>query len=431
MFIADYMDEFQCIGDQCEDSCCAGWTVNIDKSSYKKYQKVNAPQLKQLFNHSLKRVKGKQLSANNYATIKLDANNHCPLLDRKGLCQIHSQMGERALSKTCRTYPRFANSIDGMLEVSATLSCPEVARLALLNKNGIGFKESELDLDGLAGKHQVNTKTASAQSPNKYLWQLQLASIELLKDRRIPVWKRLLILGMICQAIDSEAGNLTSELVDKKVQMYLTLVTSEQSNIKLDNLETDPAITLGLIGKFIALRQEIGTKQPRFTECYELATNYLTDNQSEDADFRARYLDALENHYLPFMAEHEYILENYLVNYVFQSLFPAKPNDSLFENYLTLVVNYTSIRMYLVGMAGALKEDFSVNHALQLIQTFVKAVEHSSILLKAMRDYFKERGLDSMAMMSFMLKDHPDAQGRSVPEKEAVPAFVLPESEPA
>jgi hypothetical protein len=33
-----YAKDFQCIGPDCEDSCCEGWTVYVDKASYKKYR---------------------------------------------------------------------------------------------------------------------------------------------------------------------------------------------------------------------------------------------------------------------------------------------------------------------------------------------------------------------------------------------------------
>lgn len=35
--IPDYYKEFHCIADQCEETCCAGWQIMIDKKSLKKY----------------------------------------------------------------------------------------------------------------------------------------------------------------------------------------------------------------------------------------------------------------------------------------------------------------------------------------------------------------------------------------------------------
>ena len=38
--IPDYYKEFTCIADRCEDTCCAGWQIVIDKKSLAKYKKM-------------------------------------------------------------------------------------------------------------------------------------------------------------------------------------------------------------------------------------------------------------------------------------------------------------------------------------------------------------------------------------------------------
>lgn len=425
MFIADYMENFECIGDRCEDTCCAGWGIQIDKSTYKKYQKVNTPQLRSIIKSNVKRIKKGKPNNESFATISLDKNNACPLLDRQGLCQIHSQLGEKALSKTCRTYPRVENWVDGMLEISATLSCPEAARLALLNKNGIGFKEQELKTDGHAIQHKIFTASATKNKCDAHLWQLQLACIELLKDRSIPLWKRVIQLGLICQSLANEQELSNHGSVTQTIETYRNLFKDPKSNQKIDNIEATPHVVMGVLTQFIDARQKAGTNQERFNECYDLAVQYLNGEDGSDGNIEQRYNRALENYYLPFFEEHEYILENYLVNYVFHSLFPTRPTNNPFENYITLVVNYSAIRLYLVGIAGSREEDFGVEDVLKFIQSFTKAVEHSSPLLGSIRDYFKEKELDSMAMMTILLKETPAPT--TADNKEPVrPAFMLP-----
>ena len=33
----DYYEDFECIADKCEDTCCAGWQIVIDRETLKKY----------------------------------------------------------------------------------------------------------------------------------------------------------------------------------------------------------------------------------------------------------------------------------------------------------------------------------------------------------------------------------------------------------
>ena len=35
-----YLKNFKCIGGACEDTCCAGWSIEVDEGTYKKYKKV-------------------------------------------------------------------------------------------------------------------------------------------------------------------------------------------------------------------------------------------------------------------------------------------------------------------------------------------------------------------------------------------------------
>lgn len=36
-----YYDNFKCVANECKESCCSGWSIDIDKKSYYKYKKVN------------------------------------------------------------------------------------------------------------------------------------------------------------------------------------------------------------------------------------------------------------------------------------------------------------------------------------------------------------------------------------------------------
>ena len=43
ILVPDYISSFACIGSECEDTCCAGWQVPVDKVTYQKYRKVTTP----------------------------------------------------------------------------------------------------------------------------------------------------------------------------------------------------------------------------------------------------------------------------------------------------------------------------------------------------------------------------------------------------
>jgi len=130
-----YVESFRCIGPACEDSCCAGWAVAIDQATYDKYQTVPAGPLRTLIDANILRTPegadGSKPAA--FAQIKMPPSRQCPFHNTEQLCQIQVEHGETYLSRTCAEFPRTARTIDGFEETSLTLSCPEAARLVLMN----------------------------------------------------------------------------------------------------------------------------------------------------------------------------------------------------------------------------------------------------------------------------------------------------------
>ena len=55
-----YLKNFKCIGGACEDTCCAGWSIEVDEGTYKKYKKVkNSSLLSKFLNDKKSRIRCK------------------------------------------------------------------------------------------------------------------------------------------------------------------------------------------------------------------------------------------------------------------------------------------------------------------------------------------------------------------------------------
>lgn len=54
-----------------------------------------------------------------------------PHVARDGLCEIQKRLGEAALCRVCRTFPRLRHDYGTFAELGLALSCPEAARLIL------------------------------------------------------------------------------------------------------------------------------------------------------------------------------------------------------------------------------------------------------------------------------------------------------------
>lgn len=65
------------------------------------------------------------------------SDNTCTFLTEKKLCSIQERHGESYLSTTCSVFPRNCNMVNGKLELTLDMSCPQAANLALLNPNSM------------------------------------------------------------------------------------------------------------------------------------------------------------------------------------------------------------------------------------------------------------------------------------------------------
>jgi len=139
LVMPNYMNGFNCLGSACENDCCHGWQVAVDRKAYKALKVAmggNKAERTQ-FREFLQRNRSEQKGQSSYAHIKLGQDRRCPFLDDKKLCAIQSQYGSRCLGRVCQTYPRVMARVGKRTELHGSLSCPEVARRCLLDEEAL------------------------------------------------------------------------------------------------------------------------------------------------------------------------------------------------------------------------------------------------------------------------------------------------------
>ena len=143
-----YFDTFHCIASACPDSCCKEWDVQVDPEAaalYRSLQGALGDQLREV------------LQDEDGETVMSIINGRCPMWRQDGLCRIQAELGESALCKTCREFPRLTHDYGDFLEHGLELSCPEAARIILsapslpvVYEEIPGAGEAEYDTDAMA-----------------------------------------------------------------------------------------------------------------------------------------------------------------------------------------------------------------------------------------------------------------------------------------
>lgn len=406
---------FRCIGAECEDTCCTGWLVNIDKATYQKYQHCEdaelGPRLRELVT-----IHAASTGDESYARIGLSGTS-CPFLE-EGLCGIQNKLGETYLSTVCSTFPRRTNVVDDVLHRTLDLSCPEAARLLLLDPNPMEFDEEEgVAHDSRLGEHCVLT-TADANSPKPYRYfrELRAFTIELLQYRAYPLWKRLIVLASFCDQLEQLAEAGQNAQVPAAIEWFRNAIHGNLLDEAIQHHSPKPVVQLSILLELIVARITVEYVSPRFLESYrEFKDGIEWSAESSMEEIAERYAAAFSGPFAPFLSRHEHMLEHYLVNYVHRTLFPVsqpktsrdghRAAETIREHCLMMLTYYGVIQTVLIGVAAFYGAEFGPSHAIRVIQSVTKAFEHNLSFPERALKILAGKGLRNCVSMAILVRN--------------------------
>ena len=363
------MVDFKCIAGACEETCCAGWYIAIDETTYKKYKKVKHPEMKKKLEKELVTKKGN--SPECVAKIKLK-NNRCAFLDKDNLCEIYSTLGENYLSETCTMYPRNTNDLGERVELSLALSCPQAARIVLLQKELIQFTTGEEEPLPVVGA-KLGLKTKAPKHFEDYLLLMRQVLIAIWQESGYNIeqkWQRF-------EAVMKRFYHYQCQRDGKKLAEYIKEMQNDgyskiklQENSLLDEYLSEKKAKL-LLSSLIQIRAS--KKWP--SASYEAWYNQVLQGLGEKLDAKA-YKKG-EEIFEEALKKSPYIFENYFVSYIYERLVPIN-QKTVKESLEEMILYYACIRLHLIGIAsdkGYLEE----NDIVSLIQSFTRVFDHNEL----------------------------------------------------
>lgn len=387
-----YMQQFSCAGSACPETCCAGWTVAIDKPSYQAYRAVRSEPLASLMHSSLERMPDG--SRDTYARIRMREDGSCPLLDERRLCQIHGQLGEHALSVTCSQYPR-AYGLDGDThQMYASLSCPESARLALTDAAALDPVALQLPFPNaqrvpLALRR--DTPGAGESDPvRKHARLLAQAVQGLVRLPTLTAAQSLVQAGLMLRRIARiEVGGADGEqALAQALEHYLAPANLAQVPALLDGLTVPREAQLSMLFDTTQRYLAAHHGRPSFRALLQDVQDGL---QLDQPGAPARLEAAARERWRPLEAAHPQLLKNYLLNDLAKSLFPRRGAAELEREFMDLAVRFALIKFFLLGLAARRGEDFGVDDVVRVVYVVVRNIEHNTVFMKTVMDDLEAR----------------------------------------
>jgi lysine-N-methylase len=444
-----YSAAFQCISSACEDNCCRGWSVPIDQATYEKYR--SHPVMKP-FVGSLIVLNTASPSSNDYARMPLTNTGNCGFLDENRLCAIHKRLGPEMLSVTCATYPRALQTNAGDTETSLNLSCPEAARIVLLNPSLLGPTPWPLRL---ARAYAAIWQDDGANlRPGEIRLVVRDFVLTLLSDRRYPLWQRLYLIGPMVRRLKALAGAETladwCEANPATTAHVLADSARTAAGLRLrpvmDALEAQPADRLQLVSEILRLRLAEPPTSPRFIECiHDFEQGLRTTTARSEQEILEAYA-AGEGFFHRLLDEQPQIIENYVINHVFKNSFPfgrrslrfallpnSEPDPEAEHTFLCVLAALA--QTMLIGMAAHYREEFGLPHVVKLVQSLARAIEHGTTFPARLAEYVQQRGPDAILIRANLIPaepiNSPPAPARPLPWPAYLPQTCPSPSLPA
>jgi lysine-N-methylase len=189
------------------------WEIDIDNRSLKKYQKIKGELGAKLKNN---------ISTDGTPKFIIKKDGRCPFLDKDNLCELITKLGDKSLCYICANHPRFYNFLSDRTEVGLGLSCEEVARIVLSQK-----QKTEFITDGKSGSKPLSKKRLK-------LLEFRDNVISTLQNREKSISQRL---SELEKEFDAKVPNLTLKGVGRFLSKLEVLDKSWLSTLKL--LRTD------------------------------------------------------------------------------------------------------------------------------------------------------------------------------------------------
>ncbi len=409
----NYAERFQCIASACEDTCCSGWGVPVDRGTYEKYRSHAA--LKP-FVGTLILLNASGPTRQDYGRMPLTESGTCGFLNPEKLCGIQKNLGAAMLPHTCATYPRAASTNAGEREEALNLSCPEAARLTLLDEEllrgeawpaGGGWYEPMLRSVGSSGEVRLLVREYA---------------LRVVRDRSYPLWQRMVLLGALTRRLQglSEGQGARSVLrwCEANPRMVRHVIAEEagaaaegRRRLMMDATEARPAEQLQAVMEILRLRCARTGVAKRFLQCigeYELGLGCAT--AGSDAEILATYEESYRRYYKPLMEREPHLLENYLLNHIFKNQYPfgRQPEHPAVgyvhashaeREHLSMSAHLALVQTMLIGMAGHFREGFGCEHVVRLVQSLARAVEHGKEFLEELVRLMEVKQMNSAMLL--------------------------------
>ena len=374
-----YVADFQCDGSKCNAKCCGKWRIDIDMETYKKYQRIKNPAMRKKILSSIQPSTiqtGFQIKLNNKAV--------CPLLCEGNLCYIQRNMGEGALSQTCKVYPRMVQQIGNYQFRMLAMTCPVAAESALLSPNAMELQQISCEEDTSAWK--LIAKNCNMKNvPNDLVAvHIMMGGLAILQNTSYTFEQRLVILGLFLDKVEDCQKDV--EVVAGLIDYYNSDAFQQEISNLWENWQYYPVAHHQFMNGIITvLKQE--KELLISSEHWQVMNDYYNNVYEERHHLVQERLGSVLERYW----QHEWLFHAY----------PYSFSGGFLHNYFSYLIAYELCQLVIYS-TYALDNAWAERNILDVLGEFSKSFDHKRDFSKALvkeTAYFEQEPLKLMQVL--------------------------------
>lgn len=370
----DYYKRFQCIAGECENTCCAGWSIVIDDTSLEKYKTYPGNFGNRLHNS----IDWKEQSFE-------QTKKRCAFLNEDNLCDIYSEAGKEMLCKTCKRYPRHLEEFENLREVSLSLSCPEVARMVLGRKEKVTFLSSVRE-----------TREEEYEAFDFFLFtklqEIRDFLLEIMQEETLSLEYRLSFLLATCHDMQSRIRNNKLFEIEHLLARYEKETFQKKAKEKFEEYQGCPTESYEIKKKIFANLYEL-----------EVLDNNWTRRLREYEKLLYMQGEAVYNNnrreFQSYYKSQEYQYTQIMVYFLFGYFSGAVYDENAYDKIRFAVTNTLLIQELDLAMWIKEGKKLDLSGQVDLVHRFAREMEHSDLNLQEMEvmiGYQEEYSLENL-----------------------------------
>ena len=356
-----YVADFQCDGSKCNAKCCGKWRIDIDMETYKKYQRIKNPAMRK-----------KILSSIQPSTIQtgfqIELNNKgvCPLLCEDNLCYIQRNMGEDALSQTCKVYPRMVQQIGNYQFRMLAMTCPVAAEYALLSPNAMELQQISCEEDTSAWKLIAKNCNMKNVPNDLAAVHIMMGGLAILQNTSYTFEQRLVILGLFLDKVEDCQQDV--EAVAGLIDYYNSDAFQQEISNLWENWQYYPVAHHQFMNGIITvLKQE--KELLISSEHWQVMNDYYNNVYEERHHLVQERLGSVLERYW----QHEWLFHAY----------PYSFSGGFLHNYFSYLIAYELCQL-VIHSTYALDNAWAERNILDVLGEFSKSFDHKRDFSKAL-----------------------------------------------